>query len=617
MMVGFVAGCTGGPGMPSPEVAATTAPLSTEQHVARKHYGRPAISPFERIAQVARPTQDAPINTAPATAPQPTLAYNGGSLIQSVEVTAVFWGPSVNPNVVSGAPGFFGAVTNSPYMTMLAEYNQTGNTIGTGSFTGSYVDMDAPVPPSGTNLMNEEIQAELGRLIDLGKIPANDGKNIFMVFFPPGVVIDQGNGQLSCQYFCAYHSAFTRNGSNVFYGVMPDHYGGGCDQGCGTADPLSNLYRSTSHELTEAITDPVPGQGWYDNNFGEIGDICVDFNGTTNNYTVQTEWSNEASGCRDHKGTAANTVTVTFDDTLVTAIGGSMTYKITSTGTGTMTLEASEIDLSSKGFPGTFSPTTMSANGGSSTLTVTVPTGVRSQTVPFNVGAVDADGVHHFARVNLHVKGAAATITGITPATGPTQGGTSFEIDGTNFGLGATAFVCRTSTCSATGRIPIQGSYVGGTSGTKFTGVMPSHAAGAVTIGLMNANDTTITKVSYTYTAGAKPTVAAVDPPSGPTAGGTFTIITGTGFSSNATVTFGGTALLCTRARRRSRTARSSTTRRSRRSRPAAPAKSTSSSPTPTSRRARSLRASTMGRTRRPRSRGSASTPARRRAVST
>jgi len=27
--------------------------------------------------------------------------------------------------------------------------------------------------------------------------------------------------------------------------------------------------------LCEAITDPIPGQGWYDDANGEIGDICA------------------------------------------------------------------------------------------------------------------------------------------------------------------------------------------------------------------------------------------------------------------------------------------------------------------------------------------------------
>jgi hypothetical protein len=49
--------------------------------------------------------------------------------------------------------------------------------------------------------------------------------------------------------------------------------------------------------LCEAITDPIPGQGWYDDTNGEIGDICAWQTKKIGNYTVQLEWSNSANRC--------------------------------------------------------------------------------------------------------------------------------------------------------------------------------------------------------------------------------------------------------------------------------------------------------------------------------
>jgi hypothetical protein len=40
-------------------------------------------------------------------------------------------------------------------------------------------------------------------------------------------------------------------------------------------NPIDALTSTSSHELCEAITDPIPGQGWYDDANGEIGDICA------------------------------------------------------------------------------------------------------------------------------------------------------------------------------------------------------------------------------------------------------------------------------------------------------------------------------------------------------
>ena len=52
-----------------------------------------------------------------------------------------------------------------------------------------------------------------------------------------------------------------------------------------------------SHELAEAITDPVPGEGWYDDTSGEIGDICAWQNKRLGAYEVQLLWSNRARAC--------------------------------------------------------------------------------------------------------------------------------------------------------------------------------------------------------------------------------------------------------------------------------------------------------------------------------
>jgi hypothetical protein len=37
---------------------------------------------------------------------------------------------------------------------------------------------------------------------------------------------------------------------------------------------IDALTGTSSHELCEAITDPVPGASWYDDHNGEIGDIA-------------------------------------------------------------------------------------------------------------------------------------------------------------------------------------------------------------------------------------------------------------------------------------------------------------------------------------------------------
>ena len=106
----------------------------------------------------------------------------------------------------------------------------------------------------------------------------------------PGTKVVQGGGA-SCQVFCGYHNDIS---DQIFYAVMPYP---GCTGCTGTLDPFAALTSTSSHELCEAITDAIPGQGWYDDSNGEIGDICAWKTKTVGKYAVQLEWSNKANKC--------------------------------------------------------------------------------------------------------------------------------------------------------------------------------------------------------------------------------------------------------------------------------------------------------------------------------
>ena len=91
--------------------------------------------------------------------------------------------------------------------------------------------------------------------------------------------------------FCGYHDSI--NGQ-VFYAAMPYPGCNGCLGGLSDIDALTS---TSSHELCEAITDAVPGTGWYDDHNGEIGDICAWKTKQVAGHTVQLEWSNQANNC--------------------------------------------------------------------------------------------------------------------------------------------------------------------------------------------------------------------------------------------------------------------------------------------------------------------------------
>jgi hypothetical protein len=120
--------------------------------------------------------------------------------------------------------------------------------------------------------------------------PQPSPNTLYFVFMPSGTTVVQG-GSSSCQQFCGYHDAI---GSRIFYAVMPFPDCPGCLGGVAQLDALTS---TSSHELCEAITDPIPGQGWYDDANGEIGDICAWKSKKLGKFAVQLEWSNRADKC--------------------------------------------------------------------------------------------------------------------------------------------------------------------------------------------------------------------------------------------------------------------------------------------------------------------------------
>ncbi|HCK85078.1 MAG TPA: hypothetical protein DHW63_11355, partial [Hyphomonadaceae bacterium] len=125
----------------------------------------------------------------------------------------------------------------------------------------------------------------------------------------------------------------------------------------------------------------------------------------------------------------------------------------------------------------------------------------------------------------------APSVTAVNPPRGVTTGGTAITITGANF-TGATAVT------------------IGGNAAVTFTAVndttitatTPAHAAGIVDIVVTTLNGSGTGVGLFTYVAPQAPTVTAISPTSGPTAGGTGVTIRGTTFIGATSVTIGGTA---------------------------------------------------------------------------
>jgi hypothetical protein len=227
-----------------------------------------------------------------AASPPPHLTYRGGPLLSAVEIFTVFWGtPWTKTPLATMAQNltkFFKFIVTSPLIDQLSEYNVPSFPIQHGSFKGSTT---ITTPALGASVTDSAIQHMLNQEISTNSaFPKPNASLLYFVYLPPGVSVVQG-GSKSCQAFCGYHNDI---GGQIFYAAMPYANCSGCLGGLSALDALTG---TSSHELSEAITDPIPGRGWYDDAHGEIGDICAWKFKKLGAYNVQLEWSNKANKC--------------------------------------------------------------------------------------------------------------------------------------------------------------------------------------------------------------------------------------------------------------------------------------------------------------------------------
>ncbi|MFH8475444.1 IPT/TIG domain-containing protein [Streptomyces sp. NPDC018000] len=122
-------------------------------------------------------------------------------------------------------------------------------------------------------------------------------------------------------------------------------------------------------------------------------------------------------------------------------------------------------------------------------------------------------------------------ILAVLPNSGPVAGGNTVQLLGLGLG-GATSVLFDTTPATIVSQDVL---------GLTLTIVVPAHAAGAVQVTVTTSNGTS-NPVSYTYvdpSTPAPPTATSINPASGPVAGATPFVITGTDLNG-ATVTVNG-----------------------------------------------------------------------------
>jgi len=152
---------------------------------------------------------------------------------------------------------------------------------------------------------------------------------------------------------------------------------------------------------------------------------------------------------------------------------------------------------------------------------------------PTNAGSNSDNWFWGSANQGVLYCGTVPAVTGISPSSGSTLGGTSITISGSGFtngssvefgGVAATSFTVNTD--------------------SSITAVAPAHMAGTIDITVTTSGGTsaTLSADHFTYITPPAPVVTGVSPSSGSYMGGTSVTISGSNFTGAGSVLFGGLA---------------------------------------------------------------------------
>ncbi len=206
-----------------------------------------------------------PVSPGPFPSTLPQVVPTTGAIAQPVLVPVFFPNNTLKTQLSTYIGNY---VSRSAAYAPMAEYGITNTTVA------NAVQL-AAAPPSAVN--DTDIQALLAARISDGTLPAANARTVYIFFYPQATAITKGSGK-SCQDFAGYHGWTKVAGVDAPYCVIPQ---------CSAATlpgTLAALTIATSHEISEAVTDPVglslfdmndPYSLWFAPFFGnEVADMC-------------------------------------------------------------------------------------------------------------------------------------------------------------------------------------------------------------------------------------------------------------------------------------------------------------------------------------------------------
>jgi hypothetical protein len=254
-------------------------------------------------------TGSGPSDIYPAPHPEaPQVTSPGGPVIATPKLVPVFFAGD-DPAIVTALTDFADEVGATAYWTATTSEYGVGPAVSLGA-----VQLTDTAPAM---IDDATIQTWLAGKLEQSPsdLPAAASDNVYVLYYPAGTTISLGGGgggaQLSCQAFGGYHGDFqldaAHNNQHVSYAVVPR-----CAS-FGNLSGIDALTGTSSHEIIEAVTDPLPtSTPAFDQvdtphlywervlGGGETGDMCAQFPDAFTKfaelaYTVQRTWSNKAA----------------------------------------------------------------------------------------------------------------------------------------------------------------------------------------------------------------------------------------------------------------------------------------------------------------------------------
>ena len=239
--------------------------------------------------------------------PMILLSYGGGPVLVAPKAYVILWGYGTYGDTDGVGPllkAYVKKMGGSSHDNIYDQYCETsggGNVYITNpanQFGGAWTDNRDAVPAHPTD----------------AQVAAEALKGVAHFGYDPNgsYIVATPHGRSSSGFetsWCAYHSTDYSAGRYVSYTNLPYQPDAGSACGAsiiGAPHDESAVDEGVTivegHEYGESVTDPVPASGWYNNQEGEIGDICAWQNIQNDpfgrkSYTMQPMFSNASQSC--------------------------------------------------------------------------------------------------------------------------------------------------------------------------------------------------------------------------------------------------------------------------------------------------------------------------------